>query len=76
MRVYIYIYIYIDTFIYILEALRASLSVYRFGRCFGVVNVPVIYIYIFPEHFYLTPNRKNNDKNGFFDPKNIRKVWL
>ena len=28
------IYIYI----YILEALRASLSVYRFGRCFGVVN--------------------------------------
>ena len=27
-------------------------------------------------NIYLTPNRKNNDKNGFIDPKNIQKVWL
>ena len=79
--------IYIYTYIYILEVLRASLSVYRFGRCFGVVIVPVIYmkpflhqLHVFNfspawvyylQTFIFTPNRKNNDKNEFIDQKNI-----
>ena len=33
-------------------------------------------IYIYPPNIRFTPNRKNNYKNGFFDPKNIGNVWL